>query len=103
MQPSTNDKLAFWKRKHQEYQKSGLSRRDFSRQNGVNKSTLDYWFARIGKEKTKTELVEVKATCTPVLDNPLRIVVADKYRIEIPRGFDPILFAEVVKALESLR
>ena len=103
MQPSTNDKLAFWKRKHQEYRKSGLSRRDFSRQNGVNKSTLDYWFARISKEENKTALVEVKPRCIPVLDYSLRIVVADKYRIEVLRGFDPILFAEVVKALESLR
>ena len=103
MQPSPNDKLAFWKRKLQEYRKSGLSRRDFSRQNGVNKSTLDYWFARISKENNKTALVEVKPTCTPVLDHSLRIVVADQYRIEVLRGFDPILFAEVVKALESLR
>jgi lambda repressor-like predicted transcriptional regulator len=50
MQTDTNDRLAFWKRKLQEYRKSGLSRRDFSRQNGVNKSTLDYWFARIWQE-----------------------------------------------------
>ena len=103
MQTNSNDKLAFWKRKQQEYRKSGLSRKDFSRQNGVNKSTLDYWFARISKEENKTALVEVEPTCIPVLDHSLRIVVADKYRIEVLRGFDPILFAEVVKALESLR
>ena len=98
-----NDKLAFWRRKHQEYRKSGLSRRDFSRQNGVNKSTLDYWFARISKEKNRTALVEVKPKCIPVLDPSLRIVVADKYRVEVLRGFDPVLLTEVVKALESLR
>jgi lambda repressor-like predicted transcriptional regulator len=103
MQTNSKNKLAFWKRKHQEYRKSGLSRRDFSRQNGVNKSTLDYWFARISKEENKTALVEVKPTRIRVPDHSLRIVVADKYRIEVHRGFDPILFTEVVKALESLR
>jgi hypothetical protein len=103
MQTDTNDRLAFWKRKLQEYRKSGLSRRDFSRQNGVNKSTLDYWFARISKENNKAGLVELKPTSIPVLDHSLRVVVADKYRIEVLRGFDPILLAEVVKALESLR
>jgi len=56
MQTNTNNKLAFWKRKHREYRKSGLSRRDFSKQNGVNKSTLDYWFALISKEEKKTAL-----------------------------------------------
>jgi len=102
MQRDKNDKLTFWKRKLREYQKSGLSRKDFSRQIGFNKSTLDYWFARISKEKKTGGLVELKPTSMPILKFPLNVVVADKYRIELHGGFDPILFAEVMKALESL-
>ena len=103
MQTDKTDKLSFWKQKLQEYRKSGLSRRTFSEQNGVTKSTMDYWFARIRKGQKAKELVEV--TPTPVLiQNPsLQVVVADKYRIELHRGFDPELFAEVVKTLESLK
>jgi hypothetical protein len=103
MQTNANGKLAFWKQKLQEYRKSGLSRKDFSRQIGFNKSTLDYWFARISKEKRTRGLVEVKPTSMAILNLPLNVVVADKYRIELQRGFNPVLFAEVVKTLESLR
>ena len=102
MQAKTNDKPAFWKRKLQEYRKSGLSRRTFSEQNGVNKSTLDYWFARISKEKRAQGLVEVKPVSIPVLNHSLQIVVADKYRIEVRDGFDSHLLGAVVKTLETL-
>ena len=52
--------------------------------------------------KTK-DLVEVKPASV-VIQNPSRqVVVVDKYRIEVQQGFDPILFAEVVKALESVQ
>jgi hypothetical protein len=53
------DKLTFWKRKLQEYRKSGLSRCTFSEQNGVNKATLDYWFARLGKRHKAKAMIEV--------------------------------------------
>ena len=97
------DRLTFWKRKLQEYRKSGLSRRAFSEQNGVNKSTLDYWFARIRKGQKATQLVEVNPAPVVIQNPALQVVVSDKYRIELHRGFDPILFAEVVKALESVQ
>jgi hypothetical protein len=102
MQTRANDKPAFWKQKLQEYRKSGLSRRTFSEQNGVNKSTLDYWFARIRKEKRTKGLVEVKPTAIPVTNPTIQIVVAGKYRIEVNAGFDPRLFCAVVKTLESI-
>jgi hypothetical protein len=39
-----------------------------------------------------------------VIQNPLlQVVVADKYRSELRRGFDSILFAEVVRSLESIQ
>ena len=102
MQTKANDRPAFWKRKLQEYRKSGLSRRTFSEQNGVNKSTLDYWFARINKEKKKEGLVELKPVSTLTSKYSLQIIVAGKYRIEVNDGFDPRLLGAVVKTLESL-
>ena len=103
MQTKTNDKRAFWKRNLQEYRKSGLSRKEFSARNGFNKSTLDYWFARISKEKRAQGMVEVKLSSNPTANPTLQIVVAGKYRIEAHRGFDRNLLCEMVKALESLR
>ena len=103
MQTDKNDKLTFWKRKLQEYRKSSLSRRAFSEQHGIAKSTMDYWFARIRKGQRAKALVEVKPTSIVIQDPSLQVVVAEKYRIEIHRGFDPVLLGDVVKALESVQ
>jgi hypothetical protein len=102
MQTDANDKPTFWKRKLQEFRKSGLSRKTFSEQIGVNKSTLDYWFARINKQKQTQGLVEVKPVSDPISNCLLQIIVSDKYRIEVNDGFDPHLLGAVVKTLESL-
>ena len=102
MQTKANDKPAFWKQKLQEYRKSGLSRRTFSEQIGVNKSTLDYWFARISKEKRTKGLVEVKPASIPISNCSIHIVVAGKYRIEVNDGVEPHLLSVVVKTLETL-
>ena len=103
MKNDNKDKLTLWKRKLQEYRNSGLSRRAFSEQNGVNKSTLDYWFARIRKGQKEKGLVEVKPTALVIQNPSLHLVVADKYRIEIRSGFDPVLLGDVVKVLESVQ
>ena len=102
MQTDANDKPTFWKRKLQEFRKSGLSRRTFSEQIGVNKSTLDYWFARLNKKKRAQGLVEVKPVSIPISNCTLQIVVAGKYRIEVYSGFDPHLLCAVVKTLETV-
>jgi hypothetical protein len=95
MQTDKTDKLTFWKRKLQEYRKSGLGRRAFSERHGVTKSTMDYWFARIRKGKKAKAMVEVKPTSILIQGSSLQVLVADKYRIEIHSGFDPILLGEV--------
>ena len=96
-------RLTFWKRKLQEYRKSGLSRRAFSERNGLTKSTMDYWFARIRKGQKEKALVEVKPAPVLIRGSSLQVFVADRYRIELHSGFDPVLLGEVVKALESVQ
>ena len=103
MQIDKNDKLTFWRRKLQEYLRSGLSRRVFSEQNGVSKSKLDYWFARIHKGQKAKGLVEMKPAPILIHECSLQVVVAGKYRIEVHSGFDPVLFGEVVKVLGSVQ
>jgi hypothetical protein len=98
----SNEKLAFWQRRIEEYRSSGLSRRVFCERKGIKKSSLDYWFTRIRKERAESGLVEVKvyAGTTPL--TWLELIVADKYRVHLHRDFDPELLVAVLKALERL-
>ncbi len=97
-----SEKLGIWKRRRQEFRKSGLTRRAYCARHHLKVSTLDYWFSRIRSMESAQGLVEVKPQGTPAMKSDLKVVVAGKYCIEIRNGFDSQLFRELVQALESL-
>ena len=98
-----NKRLELWKKRYQEYQKSGLSRAAYCTRHRIPKSTLNYWFYQIRKHQRDQTLVEVMPEPISRADGYLVVVVAERYRIEISGGLDARLFGEVVKALECLR
>jgi len=102
MDANSNEKQAYWRVKLQEYQQSGLSRREFCERNRIKKSRLDYWFRRLGKSAASKGLVEFRVCSAQAPGSALEVVVAGKYRIAVSNGFDSLLLGEVVKALESL-
>ena len=97
-----SEKLELWKRRRQEFRRSGLTRRAYCARHRLKISTLDYWFSRIRGMEGAQGLVEVKPQGIPAVNRCLEVVVADKYRIEIRHGIDTQLFGELIKALESL-
>ena len=96
------EKLELWKRRREEFRKSGLTRRDFCARRRLKISTLDYWFAKIRAVESAQGLVELKPQAIPTVKSSLAVVVGEKYRIEIRHGFDRQLLGELIKALESL-
>jgi len=96
------EKLELWKRRRQEFRKSGLTRRAYCARHHLKISTLDYWFSRIRGMEGAHGLVELKPQALPAMKSCLDVVVAEKYRIEVRHGFDTQLFAELIKALESI-
>ena len=96
------EKLELWKKRREEFRRSGLTRRAFCARRRLKISTLDYWFSRIRGMEGAHGLVELKPQALPPVNGCLEVVVAEKYRIEIRRGFDTVLFGELIKALESL-
>ncbi len=103
MKTGTDEKWTFWRQKLQEYRESGLSRKAFCERAGVRRSTLDSWFTRIAKAQRAEGLVELMPVSLPAVVTPtLPVVVAGRYRIEVQRGFDPQLLAQVACALETL-
>jgi len=103
MRSDSNDNRTVWRQTVREFRKSGLSRRAFCEQNGIKKSSLDYWLARLSKPRKPTGLVEVKPAAPPAAGGRLDVVIAGgRYRIEIHGALDGELFREVVHALENL-
>ena len=94
-----DNKSVLWQRRRVQYRESGLSRRAFCKEHHLKLSTLDYWFCRLGKQEREHGLVELDRTSI-VLQEPCLIVrISQNCRIEVRKGFDPQLLAEVIQAL----
>jgi len=94
---------ALWGRRREQYRESGLTRKAFCAKHHLKLSTLDYWFCRLGKQEKENGLVELDRASIAPASSGLFVSVGEDYRIELRRGFDPQLLAEVIQTLGQLR
>ena len=99
----TIPKSALWERRRALYRKSGLARKAFCKKHHLKLSTLDYWFCVLGKLEKERRLVELDQASVAPLARGLIVGVGQDYRIELRRGFDPQLLAEVIQVLGAVR
>jgi len=97
-----DNKSALWERRRTQYRNSGLSRRAFCEKHHLKRSTLDYWFCRLGRQEKDCGLVELNPSIAPRTPSVV-LSIGQDCRIEIRAGFDPQLLGEVARALGGLR
>jgi transposase len=88
-----------------EYEASGLSRREFSKQKGVPLKTLARYVTRHrhnGGEPEQRRWVAVELERQRESDCRLAVVLSGGRRVEVQRGFDAPTFRQLVSALEGL-
>ena len=100
MRGTSKGKAALWQRRHEEYRKSGLSRRAFCQRFRLKLSTLDYWFGRLRKQAGPEGMVELKdMAASHSAAGYLTLVVSERYRLEIPPACDMKLLGDVLRVL----
>jgi len=97
------NKNALWERRRAQYRNSGLSRRGFCEKHHLKRSTLDYWFWRLGRQERDCGLVEVNPASMAPRTPSVVLSIGKDCRIEIHAGFNPQLLVEVARALGGLR
>jgi len=98
-----DSKSALWERRRTQYRNSGLSRRAFCEKHHLKRSTLDYWFCRLGRQERDCGLVELNPASIAPPRPSVVLSIGQDCRIEIHAGFDRQLLAEVARALGGLR
>ena len=113
---NTNDKriskAALWADRIQTFQESGLSRKDWCRQNEVSQSTLSYWIRKIQGKATQTE-----SSSDPVFaklpserelrydavagNSPVTILLPENIRIEVDADCPARLMAALLQAVKD--
>ena len=98
-------KRGYWKDQVRQWQDSGLSQKEYCRQNNLRENQLTYWKKRFGKTESTVSLVELKVSgnlCSPrdySKHSPLRLNLGNAYQIEVDSGFDPVTLKQLIYVL----
>jgi hypothetical protein len=100
---ASEETTAYWKQQVQTFQKSGLSRIAYCEQNQIKTFQFDYWRHKFSEPKeTRSRSgwipVRIKENARQETSGGICLKVG-KVEIEITRGFDQKLLAEVLRVI----
>jgi hypothetical protein len=104
---AAQEKIQYWQRHVEAFKTSGLTREAYSKRNDIRVFQLDYWRKKIShREKapesiTGNQWVPVKISDGPIEKGSHIDLWIDSVRIEIKKGFDSKLLAELLRAVGS--
>ena len=104
---SRSGKQQFWKEHIEKWNASELSQGEYCRRNKISEKSFQYWKRKTNRNSDVPALVELtlpKVLPIPVLSShpQLCLVVGQRYRIEIGKGFDSQDLEQVVRVLERI-
>jgi len=94
----------FWEDHLRAWQESGMSQAGYCRRHGLSDKSFLYWKKRLAAARVTVSLVEVPAfQAMPMLPacQPLRLMIGNRYGIEIERGFDEETLGRLLQVLEG--
>jgi transposase len=94
----------FWENHLRSWQVSGLSQTGYCREHGLSNKSFVYWKKRLVPARVALSLVEVPRVQPPSVLSacaPLRLMLGNRYGIEIERGFDEQTLERLLRVLEK--
>ena len=102
-QEEIKNKREYWRTHSEAWQESGQTQGEYCKQHGLNLKTFAYWRRRQKKDNPSVRLVQLSAEALHQAErSALRIVVDNRYAIEVSDGFNPTTLGRVVEVLRGL-
>jgi hypothetical protein len=103
----SREKGEYWNSHIEAWKKSGLSQVDYCRENNLSRHRFTYWKCKGDKESEFLRFVPVlpKPILSPFsIANtaPLKVIIGERYRIEIGDGFSPDTLLRLMGTLGRL-
>jgi len=101
------EKRRYWEEQVQCWRGSGLSQKEYCRQNQLPENRLTYWKKRFTKVEAPVSFVQVqfggdgRSKINLSQGSGLRLIVGKKHEIEVARGFDPHVLWQLIHVLEG--
>jgi hypothetical protein len=101
----TISKHEYWEQKLEQWRSSDLSMRAFCRREGISFYGLRYWRDKTQGAQRKRRAVKLSASLGAAVGSsrPIEVVVAERFTVRVPQGFQLSELERIIKSLEALR
>jgi len=91
-----------WESHIKNWKASSLTQAEYCRQNNLKEKSFTYWKRGVQETAQAIRFVPVVYDVKPVIKTsmPIKVVVKDRYVIEVADGFTPDTLKEVLRVLE---
>ena len=96
------ERQLFWKTHLDQWSKSGLSQREYCRQNNLIAHRLTYWKTKFKNKNLPVKFVQVLPDPVRVDPSDLKLNINSGLQIEIPEGFSQVTLERVLVTLRVL-
>ena len=99
-QEQSKQKQQYWQGHMQTWKESGESQAGYCRDNKLNIKTFTYWRRKLSRKASTVTLVQM-----PSLSNtsaPIKLIVNDRFAIEVGDGFRPDTLKQLVNMVRGL-
>lgn len=93
----------YWQRHVEAYQESGLTQREYCRQNNISYWSFNPWKRKL--ESESSELCEIPIQTVQGLSSEtkhIEIIISEKLKVTIPESFSKSTLRDVLSVLEVL-
>ena len=106
MPQSRTGRREYWRGHIQRWRSSGLTQKEYSSKEGISVERFGTWKRRLEGEGRSGALVAVPPQIVSSAQRAggpaLRLLVDERYRIEIPDAFSPVTLEKVLHVLDRL-
>jgi len=97
----SQDRNAHWKRYYISFLKSGLTQREFCKQNNLNYWSFNQWKRRFDKSDQDSSMQELSLKLPDKINqnDPIEIVLNNNIRLSIPDTFSPNTLRKLITIL----
>ena len=104
-QEQSRQKKQYWQEQIQGWKQSGISQAGYCRSQNLNLKTFSYWRRKLRQGEMPVKLVQVQADevftgrISESRPAALKLIVDDRFAIEVSDGFNPDTLGRVVETL----
>lgn len=106
-QAAISERRQFWQKHIENCQKSSITQREYCLQNNLKEHRMWYWKKRLKKVSPQppVSLVQLqfpnepRPRLTENSSSTLRLIIGDRFRIDVERDFDPVALQQLIYAL----